>query len=166
MFPFGEPRGKFHISAGTNRDIIRSLAMKTPDWVAWFDIPMFLIVAAVIAWRAWAWDARHVVGMSIGAAGLALWLAARVQLGKSFSVRPEARALVTTGLYSKFRNPIYLFAGVAYTGVFLSWGNVLAFIIFLVAYIAFQYPRVRRERAVLEKAFGDEYRRYKARTWL
>lgn len=140
--------------------------MKSPEWLAWFDIPMFLIVAAAIARHTWAGDARHVIGMGIGAAGFALWLTARWQLGKSFSVRPEARALVTTGLYSKFRNPIYLFAGVAYAGVFLAWGNVIAFVIFLVGYIAFQYPRVRREREILEKAFGDEYRRYKARTWM
>ncbi len=136
------------------------------NWVAWFDIPTFLIVAGAVVWRAWAWDVRHVVGMGIAALGLALWVTARVQLGKSFSVRPEARALVTRGLYSKFSNPIYLFAGVAYGGVFLAWGNVVAFIIFMAGYIAFQYPRVRREREVLEKVFGDEYRRYKAGTWL
>ncbi len=136
------------------------------NWVAWFDIPTFLIAAGAVVWRAWAWDARHLIGMSIAALGLTLWVTARMQLGKSFSVRPEARALVTTGLYSKFRNPIYLFAGVAYTGVFLAWGNAIAFILFLAGYVAFQYPRVRREREVLEKAFGEEYRRYKARTWI
>jgi protein-S-isoprenylcysteine O-methyltransferase Ste14 len=140
--------------------------MKTSEWFAWFDIPLFLLVAGAVVLRAWVWDARHIIGMGIGAAGFVLWVTARWQLGKSFSVRPEARALVTTGLYSRFSNPIYLFGGVAYGGVFLAWGNVIAFIIFLPGYIAFQYPRVKREREVLEKAFGDEYRRYKTRTWM
>lgn len=119
-----------------------------------------------IARYAWTWDARHVIGMAIGALGLALWLTARVQLGQSFSVRPEARALVTTGLYSRFRNPIYLLAGVAYAGLFLVWGRVIPFLVFLLGYFAFQYPRAQKENAILEQTFGDEYRRYIARTWL
>jgi protein-S-isoprenylcysteine O-methyltransferase Ste14 len=44
---------------------------------------------------------------------------------KSFSVRAEAKALVTTGLYSKFRNPVHLFGRVAYTGLFIAWGALL-----------------------------------------
>jgi protein-S-isoprenylcysteine O-methyltransferase Ste14 len=135
-------------------------------WLAWVDIPLFLGFAAAIARFAWKWDARHVIGMGLGAIGFALWLTARLQLGKSFSVRPEARALVTTGLYSKFRNPIYLFGGVAYGGVIVAWGRLVPLLVFLLSYPVFQTMRARKENAVLEKAFGDEYRRYKERTWL
>jgi protein-S-isoprenylcysteine O-methyltransferase Ste14 len=136
------------------------------EWLAWIDMPIFLACAAAVARFAWAWDARHVAGMSVAAAGFALWLAARLQLGGSFSVRPEARTLVTTGLYSRFRNPIYVFGGVAYGGVFIAWGKVVPMIIFLLGYTAFQLKRARKENAVLEKAFGDEYRQYKSRTWM
>jgi protein-S-isoprenylcysteine O-methyltransferase Ste14 len=135
-------------------------------WLAWIDIPLFLGFSAAIARYSWAWDARHVAGMSVGLLGFALWFTARRQLGKSFSVRPEARALVTTGLYSRFRNPIYLFGGVAYGGVLIAWGKLVPLLVFVVGYPLFQFVRARRENAVLEKAFGDEYRRYKARTWL
>lgn len=135
-------------------------------WLAWVDLPVFLACAAAVAVFAWAWDARHVAGMALAAAGLGLWLTARLQLGKSFTVRPEARALVTTGLYSKFRNPIYLFGGVGYLGLFIAWGKVIPLIVFLLFYPAWQASRARKENAVLEKAFGEEYRRYKARTWL
>lgn len=90
------------------------------EWLAWIDIPIFLAFAVAIARFARAWDARHVAGMGLAAIGFALWLTARLQFGKSFSVRPEARALVTTGLYSKSRNPIYLFGGVAYGGLFIA----------------------------------------------
>jgi protein-S-isoprenylcysteine O-methyltransferase Ste14 len=61
----------------------------------------------------------------MAAVGFALWLTARIQLGKSFSVRARARALVTTGLYSKFRHPIYLFGGVAYAGLLIAWGKLI-----------------------------------------
>jgi protein-S-isoprenylcysteine O-methyltransferase Ste14 len=136
------------------------------EWLAWVDMPLFLAVAAAVARFAWAWDARHVAGMGLAAAGFALWLTARLQLGQSFSVRPKARALVTTGLYSKFRNPIYLFGGVAYGGLFIAWGRIIPLAAFLVFYTMWQTMRTRKENAVLEKAFGDEYRRYKAQTWL
>jgi protein-S-isoprenylcysteine O-methyltransferase Ste14 len=96
--------------------------------------------------------------------GFALWMVARVQLGKSFSVRAQARALVTTGLYSKFRHPIYLFGELAFAGLFIAWGKLIGFLYFVLV-CAVQILRIRKEEAVLEQAFGEEYRRYKASTW-
>ena len=135
-------------------------------WLLWFDLPLLLGFATAIVLHAWAWDARHVIGMAMASIGLALWFTARLQLGKSFSVRPQARALVTTGLYSKFRNPVYLFGGVAYAGLFIAWGEVVPLVVFFLIYPSYQFLRARKEAAVFEKAFGDEYRHYKARTWL
>jgi protein-S-isoprenylcysteine O-methyltransferase Ste14 len=140
--------------------------MRAKKWLLWFDLPLFLCCAAAIARYAWAWDARHVIGMALGATGLSLWFVARLQLGKSFSARPEARALVTTGLYSKFRNPIYTFGGVAYLGLFIAWGRMIPLVVFCILYPLYQSMRARKESAVLEKAFGDEYRHYKAGTWM
>lgn len=135
-------------------------------WLLWFDLPLLLGFAVAVVLYAWAWDARHVIGMATAAVGFALWLTARLQLGKSFAVRPQARALVTRGVYSKFRNPIYLFGGLAYGGLLIAWGKVIPLVFFVLFYPLYQYLRVRKEAEVLEKAFGDEYRRYKARTWL
>jgi phospholipid methyltransferase len=99
-------------------------------WLLWFDLPALLGFAAAIVLYSWAWDARHVIGMAIAAIGFLLWFAARLQLGESFAVLPKARALVTTGLYSKFRNPIYLFGGLAYGGLIIAWGKVIPLIVF------------------------------------
>ncbi len=135
-------------------------------WLLWFDLPVLLGFGAAIARYSWAWDARHVIGMAIAALGFALWFTARLQLGQSFAVRPKAQALVTTGLYSKFRNPIYLFGGLAYGGLILAWGKIIPLIAFLLLYPFYQSLRARKEAEVLEKTFGDAYRRYKASTWL
>lgn len=135
-------------------------------WLLWFDLPLILAFAVADVKYAWAWDVRHVAGMALAAAGAALWFTARLQLGTSFAVLPKAKALVTTGLYSKFRNPIYLFGALAYAGLFLAWGKIAPLIFFLVAYPYYQFYRARKEARVLEDAFGDEYRRYKASTWL
>ena len=135
-------------------------------WLLWFYLPMLLGIAAAIVLNAWAWDAWHVIGMAMFAIGISLWFTARLQLGKSFAIRPKAHALVTTGLYSRFRNPIYLFGGLAYGGLFIAWGKVIPLTVFFLLYPAYQFLRAKKEAEVLEKAFGDEYRRYKASTWL
>jgi len=110
------------------------------------------------------WNTRRVIGISMAVIGFSLWMLARVQLGRSFAVRPQAKALVTAGLYSKFRHPIYLFGGIAYLGLFISWGKLIPLLCFLLIYPV-EILRARKEERVLEQAFGEEYRRYKASTW-
>jgi protein-S-isoprenylcysteine O-methyltransferase Ste14 len=85
-------------------------------------------------------------------------------LGKSFSVRAKATALVTNGIYSRIRNPIYVSGILLFFGVFLMLGYPQMLLIFVVL-IPLQVIRARREAAVLEAEFGDEYREYRKRTW-
>ena len=132
--------------------------------IKFVDAGYFLFIAAWVAWRVPV-SPRYIIGLSIGAVGFVLWMVARQQLGKSFTVSAQAKALVTTGLYSKIRNPIYFFGGVAFFGVFLAWGNLYALFGVIILYFVMQALRARKESAVLEQAFGDEYRRYKASTW-
>ena len=133
--------------------------------IKFIDAGYFLAIAIWVAARVPV-SPRYVIGMTIGAIGFVLWVTARQQLGKSFTVSAQAKALVTTGLYSRIRNPIYFFGGVAFFGVFVAWGNIYALAVFLALYFAMQLLRARKEADVLEKAFGEEYRRYKASTWI
>lgn len=96
----------------------------------WVDIAVYLAFGAFVVTQA-TWHAREIIGMCIAIAGFALWLTARFQLGESFSVSAQARKLVTTGLYSRFRNPIYYFAGVAFAGLFMVIGNLTIFLCFI-----------------------------------
>lgn len=91
-------------------------------------------------------------------------LLAHVQLGSSFTAKPEARSLVTHGLYSKIRNPIYLFGAMAIAGTFLLLGRPYFLLIFVVL-IPVQLFRMEKERKVLEEKFGEEYREYRRGTW-
>jgi protein-S-isoprenylcysteine O-methyltransferase Ste14 len=85
-------------------------------------------------------------------------------LGDSFSVKPEAKALVSRGLYSKIRNPVYVFACFVLAGLFLYLERpALLFLLFPL--IVLQVSRARAEARVLEEKFGEEYRAYRARTW-
>jgi protein-S-isoprenylcysteine O-methyltransferase Ste14 len=111
-----------------------------------------------------AWTPVKLVGAAIAAVSMVLLLTARIQLGRSFSVTPQARKLVTTGLYARIRNPIYVFSWFYLLGLVI----VLEFWILLLplaALAAAQLFRARKEEAVLTEAFGEEYARYKAGTW-
>ncbi len=129
----------------------------------WIDVALFLGFGVFVLSH-WQWNVRYLIGIAMAIVGFALWMLARVQLGKSFSIRAQARALVTTGLYSKFRHPIYLFGGVAFAGLFVAWGKPIPLLCFILIYPT-QILRLRKEETVLEQAFGDEYRRYSASTW-
>ena len=127
------------------------------------DVIWFLFCTVAIAARVPP-SPHFYAGMVIVAVSFALWMLARYQLGTSFHATAQAHKLVTTGLYSKFRNPIYLFGQLAFFGLALAWNTVLGYAIFALM-IPRQMLRARKERAVLEQAFGDEYRAYRARTW-
>lgn len=109
------------------------------------------------------WKTRQLVGLSIMLPSFFLWALAHLQLGMSFSGEARATALVTTGLYAKIRNPIYVFGGLFLVGLFVFINPYLLLALLLI--VPVQVARLRKEAAVLEAAFGDAYRTYKRRTW-
>jgi protein-S-isoprenylcysteine O-methyltransferase Ste14 len=125
-----------------------------------------LLFAAFLAMHvsAVAWTPVRVVGSVIAAIGLVLLLIARVQLGRSFAVSAQAKKLVTNGLYSRIRNPIYVFSAVFLSGLAIAIGRPML-LLFLVVLVPLQIIRARKEEQVLTEAFGEEYLRYKSRTW-
>ena len=110
------------------------------------------------------WSAVQVVGLCLLIVGFVCWTIARFQLGRSFTVSAQARQLVTRGLYSKFRNPIYVFGSLVIAGFILTIGRPEWLLVFLLI-IPLQIWRARKESKVLEASFGEEYRRYRASTW-
>lgn len=87
-----------------------------------------------------------------------------VSVGIVISVKAKAKKLVTRGLYSKIRNPIYVFGMVMIVGLALVVQLPALWVIAAIIFIA-QVVRARREAAVLEAAFGEEYREYRRKTW-
>jgi protein-S-isoprenylcysteine O-methyltransferase Ste14 len=115
--------------------------------------------------RPTGWDLQRGIGTAllfIGILGIAI---ARYQLGRSFAVRAEAHQLVTRGIYSKIRNPIYVFGTVMIAGFVLIIHKPVGWL-FVLAVVILQIGRAHREARVLEAAFGDAYREYRRKTWL
>jgi protein-S-isoprenylcysteine O-methyltransferase Ste14 len=129
-------------------------------------IPVAGIVVLYLFWmfRSGPWNAMRWTGAILMVLSVILFSIAHVQLGPSFSVSAQARNLVTTGLYSRIRNPIYLFGGLLIVGVFLFLERPLYMLIFVVL-IPLQLVRTRQEEKVLEAKFGEAYREYKKNTW-
>lgn len=85
-----------------------------------------------------------------------------LQLARSFSVMPEARRLVTSGLYSRIRHPLYLAEAIATLGVLLQFRSIEALLLVLVQF-GLQLWRMHEEEKVLAAAF-PEYTGYRSRT--
>lgn len=132
--------------------------------MAWLDVIACIVILLFALWLAprngW-WFA----GVALSAGTFPLWIAARAQLGDAFSVRAEPRRLVTTGLYSHIRHPIYLFGTAAYFGAFLAL-QVWWLLFVWLALTPIEIVRLRREERRLREKFGDAYERYRAGTWI
>jgi protein-S-isoprenylcysteine O-methyltransferase Ste14 len=124
-------------------------------------IGLGLVILAVYSPRL---DATRIVGIAIAFPALVLLVVARLQLGGAFSVRAKATTLVTTGLYSRIRNPIYFFSAFVVLGLII-WTERPWLLAILLVLIPMQIVRARREQQVLEEKFGAAYIEYKQKTW-
>jgi len=127
-----------------------------------------IVAIVIILWIVFsipgAWDLQRIVGTALMLIGICGIATARFQLGKSFAIKAEAHQLVTHGIYSKIRNPIYVFGVVVLAGFALVLHRPAVWLV-LVAVVVMQVLRARREAKVLEAAFGDAYREYRRKTW-
>ena len=114
---------------------------------------------------------RRIVGLPLVAGGLSLgaWFSGTLRgAGTPVDPRKPVAALVTDGPYRYSRNPGYLSLAMVYAGA-ASLANSLPSILLLpVALGVIRRGVIKREERYLERLFGEEYLRYKARVgrWL
>ena len=105
-----------------------------------------------------------VTGGLLLALGLPLLGVARRQLGRAFAITPQAKGLVTQGLYARIPHPMYVFLDLALLGAIIM-ARQQWLLIAWAGLVSVQAWQARREARVLEQAFGDAYRHYRGRTW-
>ncbi len=101
--------------------------------------------------------AAALVGIGSLASALVLW-----RLGKSFSIMPEARTLVTAGPYARARHPLYAVEMITIIGTALQFVQPWAMLVALGVVVLLVIRSVFEEQ-VLSTAY-PEYAAYRAKT--
>ena len=117
------------------------------------------------------WGIRWIVASVLILVGVALAIAAIRNFSLAATPVPTnmpTSALVTTGIHSWTRNPIYVGFFLIYIGIAIAARSPWALILVLPLAVTIRYGVVAREEAYLERRFGDVYRDYKTRVrrWL
>jgi protein-S-isoprenylcysteine O-methyltransferase Ste14 len=107
-------------------------------------------------------EAASCAGVVLCLAGLSLLLGSLVSFGKSFRIgidteRPDK--LITTGVYSCSRNPIYVAFAFVLIGQFLVFPNWIL-LVYLVAGMWLFHRQVLREETSLKTTYGTTYEEY------
>lgn len=128
-------------------------------FAAAFDLPTVskqqFFNAAIATWA----------GVCFCVAGLLLFLFSLVSFGRSFRVGIDANhpdKLVTTGVFSFSRNPIYVAFALVLMGEFLLFSNWIL-LAYIIAAVWLFHRQVRREEAYLATHYGEQYAEYSRR---
>ena len=108
---------------------------------------------------------RLTISIAVGIPSLALMILSRRQLGESFAVTAKAKALVTTGLYSRIQHPMYLFLDLFLLCVLIV-ADIPLLLFAWVLLVIVQTLQSWREEKVLSAAFGMDYQAYINHTWI
>ncbi|WP_116597269.1 methyltransferase family protein [Primorskyibacter marinus] len=147
----------------------------------WLDLPPVWLVGALgLAWAQKTWAplglsfgpvwADLLGGMLVGGGLLLMVLAVYEMRSKRTTVVPHRipDALVTTGIFSRTRNPIYLGDSMILTGLILYWDAVLALPLVPIFVWLIEVRFILPEEARLRRKFVAQFARYtqQVRRWV
>ncbi len=122
------------------------------------------------------------ISLGIVILGYAVMLTARFQLKDKFFILAEDAEYITTGLYKRFRHPIYIsstFSGLGILIFFLAfnikelfenidisdeWMLKVVAVTFFIGYAVLQYTRAEKEEKVLRRKYKTSYKEYIKKT--
>lgn len=145
-------------------------------WVAGAAASFGLVLAPVGPLAAlYGWPGGHLLrseialnllGAFCAVAGIAGALAAQLSMGESWRVGvddSERTTLVTEGLFSWVRNPIFTFIGLSLFGLIFLVPNALSLAAAALTLLGIELQVRAVEEPYLERTHGDAYRAYAAR---
>lgn len=136
--------------------------------------PIWLLLALSLVWGI-GWlvplplfgAAGKLVGIILVLVGLGLMVSAVAQMrlaGTTFIPRRDPQALVTGGVFSFSRNPIYLGDVLVLTGVVLWWDVPLSLPLILAFISIIQARFILDEEARLKIGFGERFEQWSRKT--
>ncbi len=147
----------------------------------WIDIPpVWLIAALVIAWQisiarpfglSLDFAVLQLAGGLLVGGGVILMLLAFMEMRKQRTTvipHSEATTLVSSGIFKRSRNPIYLADAMILTGFILRWDAPLALVLIPVFIWIIERRFIVPEENMLRRKFRADYARYeqKTRRWV
>jgi protein-S-isoprenylcysteine O-methyltransferase Ste14 len=138
--------------SGLGANLVGLLWIINPDWLAWSNLDLPL-------WLRW-------VGLGVGVATIVMSFFVHRTLGRNFTgtlESPEGHQLVTEGIYSRIRHPMYTTFFMLFTSSFLMTTNWLIAVFGLI-YGILIFNRMRAEESMMIATFGDHYQDYMQKT--
>ncbi len=147
------------------------VVMYPPMWVAAIAVAMWMSGRVAPSIEVPGDDIRVAVGIVGIVIGIGIALVAERQLANRGTTVIPGRApsaLVTSGLFSRSRNPIYAGFELALIGWFLILGESAGALGILVFPALIYWRIIAREERVLAERFGDEWLAYsrRVRRWM
>lgn len=124
---------------------------------------LYFIIVIYIFTKTFEYSFSKIIGFALVLTGSFIVIIAKHQLGDSWAVLPKAKKLVTEGIYSKIRHPIYSGFSLILLGATIYFKSVIWFVVFILTTILDIY-RAKKEEQILEKKFGKTYREYKKKS--
>ncbi|MCV6595110.1 MAG: isoprenylcysteine carboxylmethyltransferase family protein [Silicimonas sp.] len=133
----------------------------------WIDLPPVWLLGAL--GLAWALPVRFGPGgliwlgwacLGVGTVLVVLALHAFVNARTTFMPREEPKALITGGIFSRLRNPIYLADLLFLAGASLIWGSLAGLFLVIPFALVLHHRFIRGEEEMLRAHFGTEYDDY------
>lgn len=152
QMPMPHPKDKLWMAVSTLGFIIPLIYLAFP-WMDFADYPL-------LPWTGW-------LGTFLFAAALIVLWRSHVDLGKSWSPWAESKKnhkLVTHGIYSRIRHPMYAAHWLWATAQLFLLQNWIAGPAMIVTLLPLYLYRVEKEELDMLSLYGEVYRQYMART--
>ena len=107
-----------------------------------------------------------IIGMILNIAGIIIFILALISFGKSWRIgidKNNPGKLVTQGIFSISRNPIFLFIDLFFIGTWCIYSN-LFFLLCALIVVAGIHFQIKKEEDFLISHYGIEYKEYKEKT--
>jgi protein-S-isoprenylcysteine O-methyltransferase Ste14 len=127
----------------------------TLDWL----LPAYVLTILL------SFEVRVVIGVLLVAVGVALAVYGRgafVRLGTHVNPYKPSSVLVTSGIYTRLRNPMYVGLAFLVAGIAIALASDWTLVMLVAAALTIHFGVVKREEAYLAAKFGEPYRIYMA----
>ena len=99
-----------------------------------------------------------IIGIVLILLGAYIWYLGAIKSKLDDNIKKDK--LVTNGIYSYTRNPIYVAFIFVFTGIIFIFNNVYLFVLPFLYYILLTLLMINTEEKWLKEKYGDEYEKY------